>query len=46
MIIEFLGYIPFENKLETIGEKIIYYRRLTAMILAPRLFSGDSNPKG
>ena len=27
-IIEFLGYIPFEKEPETLGEKIVYYRRL------------------
>jgi transcriptional regulator with XRE-family HTH domain len=30
-IIEFLGYIPFEEP-KTLGERIIYYRRLTGMI--------------
>ncbi len=29
-IVEFLGYIPFEEP-ETLGERIVYYRRLAGM---------------
>ena len=30
-VIKFLGYIPFEKKPETSGEKIVYYRWLSGM---------------
>ena len=27
-VIQFLGYVPFQGQAETLGEKIMYYRRL------------------
>jgi len=30
-IIEFLGYVPFENRAKTLGEKIVYCRRLLGL---------------
>ena len=30
-VIEFLGYVPFEKNPETLGEKIVYNRRLKGM---------------
>lgn len=30
-VIEFLGYVPFEKEPDTLGDRIVYYRRLAGM---------------